>query len=216
VPSFQQFRATEALWREFPGRERLDDARVALTFDDGPDPDATPAVLDALEAEGVTATFFIVGEQAAAHSRIAREVADRGHEIGLHGYGHREHSELSQREARDDLARGVGALEVTTGRRPRLFRPPYGRFSADSFAACGHLGLEPVLWSAWGMDWEPLPAERIVDLVSRDLESGAIVLLHDSARYASRGDARATAEAVPLLCAAARERGLAFGPVSEG
>ena len=216
MPSFRQFRQTEELWRRFPGRERVDGDRVALTFDDGPDPDATPAVLDALDEAGITATFFIVGEQAAAHPRLAREVANRGHEIGLHGYEHREHSELSPREARDDLARGLGALEVTTGRRPGLFRPPYGRFSEDSFEACGHLKLEPVLWSAWGMDWEPLPPERIADLVMRDLDPGAIVVLHDSARYAPRGDAAATAATVPLLAAAAAERGLAFGPLSEG
>jgi peptidoglycan/xylan/chitin deacetylase (PgdA/CDA1 family) len=216
VPSFRQFRDTEELWRRFPGRERVDGKRVALTFDDGPDPDATPAVLDALDEAGITATFFVVGEQAAAHPRLAREVANRGHEIGLHGYEHREHSELSQREARDDLARGLGTLEVAGGRRPTIFRPPYGRFSEDSYEACRHLGLEPVLWSAWGMDWEPLPAERITDLVSRDLEPGAIVLLHDSARYSPRSDAAATAEAIPLLAAAAAERALGFGPLTGG
>jgi peptidoglycan/xylan/chitin deacetylase (PgdA/CDA1 family) len=216
VPSFLQFRATEELWTRFPGRERVEGARAALTFDDGPDPDATPAVLDALDAAGLKATFFIVGEQAAAHPRLAREVATRGHEIALHGYEHREHGELSPREARDDLARGLGAVEATTGRRATSYRPPYGRFSEDSYEACSRLRLEPVLWSAWGMDWEPLPPARIADLVVRDLDPGAIVLLHDSARYASRHDAAATAQAIPLLAAAAAERGLEFGPLAEG
>ena len=216
MPSFQQLRATEALWARFGGRQRLDGDAVALTFDDGPDPDATPAVLDALDDAGLRATFFVVGEQAAAHPRLAREVATRGHEIALHGYEHREHAELSPREARDDLARGLGAVEATTGRRATRFRPPYGRFSEHSREACERLGLEPVLWSAWGMDWEPLPADRIAELVARDLDPGAIVLLHDSARYAHRADAAATAEAIPLLAAAAAERGLGLGPLSEG
>jgi peptidoglycan/xylan/chitin deacetylase (PgdA/CDA1 family) len=202
VPSFQQFRATEELWRRFPGRERVDGDRVALTFDDGPDPDATPAVLDALDAAGVRATFFMVGEQALGHRALAREVADRGHEVALHGYEHREHAELSPREARDDLARGLGTIEAATGRRAALFRPPYGRFSEDSYGACRELGLEPVLWSAWGMDWEPLPAERIAELAMRDLAPGAILLLHDSARYAPRPDARPTADALALIAQA--------------
>ena len=207
MPSFLQFRQTEELWRRFPGRERVDGDRVALTFDDGPDPDATPAVLDALESAGIRATFFLMGEQAMTHRALAREVADRGHEVGLHGFEHREHSELSAREARDVLARGLGTIEVACGRRPALFRPPYGRFSEDSYAACGDLGLEPVYWSAWGMDWEPLPAERIAELATRDLSAGAILLLHDSARYAARASAEATAAAVRLIAAAGHELG---------
>jgi peptidoglycan/xylan/chitin deacetylase (PgdA/CDA1 family) len=210
LPSFQQFRWTEELWRRFPGRERVDGDRVALSFDDGPDPDATPAVLDALDAAGVKATFFMVGEQAFVHRALAHEVSERGHEIALHGYEHREHSELSAREARDDLARGLGTIEVATGRRPLLFRPPYGRFSEDSYAACADLGLEPVLWSAWGMDWEPIPAERIAELAVRDLTPGAILVLHDSARYAPRATAGPTAEALPLIAQA----GPQLGPVS--
>ena len=156
----------------------------------------------------------MVGEQALEHRALAREVADRGHEVALHGFEHREHSELTGRAARDDLARGLGTIEVASGRRPALFRPPYGRFSEDSYAACRDLRLEPVLWSAWGMDWEPLPPERIVDLAVRDLSAGAIVVLHDSARYAPRAEARATAEAVAGIAEAARGAGLEIGPVS--
>ena len=213
MPGFLQFRDTEELWRRFPGRERVDGERVALTFDDGPDPDATPAVLDALESAGVSATFFMVGEQAFEHRALAREVADRGHEVALHGFEHREHSELSGRAARDDLARGVGTIEVASGRRPVLFRPPYGRFSEDSYAACRDLRLEPVLWSAWGMDWEPLPADRIVDLAVRGLSAGSIIVLHDSARYAPRAEAQATADAVAGIAEAARGAGLEIGAV---
>lgn len=207
MPSFLQLRQTEELWRRFPGQERLEGERVALTFDDGPDPDATPAVLDALDEAGLSATFFLVGEQAMEHRALAREVAERGHEVALHGYHHREHAELSAREARDDLARGLGTIEAATGRRPSLYRPPYGRFSEDSYAACRDLRLEPVYWSAWGMDWEDLSAERIAELALRDLAPGAIVLLHDSARYATRTSAAATAGAIPALARAGHDLG---------
>jgi peptidoglycan/xylan/chitin deacetylase (PgdA/CDA1 family) len=186
-----------------PALERVDGAgpRVALTFDDGPDPDATPAVLEALDLAGLTATFFVVGEQLLRHHALAREALDRGHELALHGFSHRPHDELSPPESKDDIARGVGAFEAATGRSPRFYRPPYGLFNEWSYGACHDLGLEPVYWSAWGSDWEDISPERIADLVSRDLGEGAIVLLHDSPRYANRPSANATAEAIPLIAA---------------
>ena len=203
-------------WRRFPGVERLDSQRAALTFDDGPDPDGTPLVLDALDAAGVKATFFVVGEQLMRHWAIAREARARGHELALHGAAHPRHAELSPAAARDEVARGIGAFEAATGERPKLFRPPYGRFSEHSHEACLKLGLEPVYWSAHGLDWEPIPPARIADLVTRDLAPGAIVLLHDSARYAARESAAATAAAIPLVAEAARAAGIELGPVTQG
>lgn len=213
MPSFLHERETLERWRRLPGLERgpTGTGRAHLTFDDGPDPDATPAVLDALDSAGAQATFFMLGEQVMRHRALAREVAERGHEIALHGFEHRPHDDLSPREARDDLARGVGALEAATGRRPRLHRPPWGRLTEPSLAACEALDLRPVLWSAWGLDWETVPAERIADLVCRDLGEGTIVLLHDSARYAPRASAAPTAEAIPAIAAWAREAGLELG-----
>ena len=154
----------------------------------------------------------MVGEQVMANRALAREVADRGHSVELHGYEHLPHAELGGR-VRDDLARGLGTLQMGAGVTPTRFRPPYGRFSEHSHAACGDLGLEPVLWSAWGMDWEDISAERIAEVVGRDLSDGAIVLLHDSPRYAYRDSARATADAVPLIAERARKAGLELGPL---
>jgi peptidoglycan-N-acetylglucosamine deacetylase len=213
LPSFGQHLDTLARWREFPGLERLGEERVALTFDDGPDPEGTPGVLDALDEVGIKATFFMVGEQVKAAPALAREVAGRGHEVALHGATHRPHRELNPRDSRDEPAYGLGTLEAATARRPRWFRPPYGVFNEHSYEAVGAVGLEPVYWSAWGMDWETIAAERILDLVERDLAPGAIVVLHDSARYAFRPDIAPTIEAISLIAAAAEERGLALGPL---
>src|SRR2546421_177590 len=105
-----------------------------------------------------------------------------------------------------DVERGVG-------RRPELMRPPYGRFSEHSYRACRALGLEPVYWSAWALDWEELPPERIVDLACRDLAAGMIVLLHDSPRYADRRSALATAQAVARIAERAAELGLQLRPI---
>jgi peptidoglycan-N-acetylglucosamine deacetylase len=213
LPGFGQHVDTLTRWRRFPGRERLEQG-LALTFDDGPDPDATPAVLDALERAGVKATFFLVGEQLLVHHELGRAVAEAGHEVGLHGFHHVEHDTLE--DPRDDLLRGLDAIESATGVRPTLCRPPYGRFSDASYRACEELELEPVYWSAWGMDWEPLPPDRIADLTLRDAAEGAIVVLHDSPRYASRPSAAPTAEALPAIIDGMRERGLEPGPVGPG
>jgi peptidoglycan/xylan/chitin deacetylase (PgdA/CDA1 family) len=206
VPSFQQQRETLERWRRYPALERMEEG-VALTFDDGPDPDCTPAVLDALADAGARAVFFLVGEQVEAHPELARRVADEGHEVALHGFRHVEHDELGA-DVRADLERGAAATTAATGVDPRLYRPPYGRFSEESYSAMRDLGLAPVYWSGWGGDWDPIPAERIADLAIRDLMPGVILLLHDSARYATRPSAAPTAEALPAILAAMRERRL--------
>src|SRR3954470_6411102 len=206
--------ATAERWRELPGLERVP-AGIAITFDDGPAPGCTPAILDALDAAGVRATFFVVGEQLMRSHAVARQAAERGHELGLHGFEHVDHDTLRPQAARDDLARAVGSFEASIGRRPRFFRPPYGRFSEASYEACKHLGLEPVYWSAWGLDWEPLPGERVAELAMRDLADGAILLLHDSARYGHRPDCAPTAEAIGSIVARAREEGLSVAPIGE-
>ena len=217
MPSFREFRETEELWQRFPGLERAEGggARVLLTFDDGPDQDGTPAVLDALDEIGARATFFMLGEQLMRHQGVGREVVARGHEVALHGFGHEKHERLTPQQARDDLARGLGAVEAATGRRPRFYRPPYGRFSDASYEACRKLELEPVYWSSWGLDWEQIPAERIADVAGRDLADGVIVLLHDSPRYAERDSALPTARALATLAHQALEAGLSLAALGD-
>jgi peptidoglycan-N-acetylglucosamine deacetylase len=202
VPAYSEMLETAERWRRLPALERLE-AGAALTFDDGPDPDGTPAVLDALDEVGVKATFFVVGEQLMRHHALARETLARGHELGLHCFEHVHYDQLP------------GTFEAACGRRARFFRPPYGRFDDHAYEACADLGLEPVYWSAWGLDWETLTAERIADLVGRDLSDGTIVLLHDSARYGHRPDASTTAAAIAPIVARATELGLSFAPIGK-
>src|SRR5436190_20390419 len=126
MPSFAEHREMLQLWSELPGLERIE-RQVALTFDDGPDPDATPEVLDALEAAGHKATFFLVGEQVATHPDLAREIAARGHEVQAHCFDHTHHEQLA--DPRDDLSRTIEAIFKATGVAPTMQRPPYGRFT---------------------------------------------------------------------------------------
>jgi peptidoglycan-N-acetylglucosamine deacetylase len=216
MPHFSEQVDTVGRWRLFPARERAEGAQgVVLTFDDGPDQDATPTVLDALDAAGARATFFVVGEQVEADPTLAREIAQRGHDVQLHGYGHVAHELLSPDEARSDLERGARALRDATGLDAHFYRPPYGRFSRGSYDACRALGLEAVYWSAWGTDWETISPQRIAELVIPDLSAGAVVLLHDSRRYGHRPSARPTAEALPLIAARVGELGLPFLTLAE-
>ena len=205
MPSYAQMVETIDRWAELPGIERLDAPAAALTFDDGPDPAGTPQILDALDAAGVKATFFVVGEQLMRHHALARDARDRGHELALHGFDHVRHDTLPGRMARDDVARAVGTFEIACGARPRFFRPPYGLPTGETVAACKDLGLELVYWSAWGLDWETVDGARVAELVTRDLVPGSVVLLHDSARWAPRVDVSATAEAIAAIAAAGVE-----------
>jgi peptidoglycan-N-acetylglucosamine deacetylase len=196
-------------WRQAPGVETVPPSGGAvLSFDDGPDPVFTPILLDALEEAGAGATFFVVGERVAGNEELLREIEARGHEIALHGMTHRRHDGLEEAEARAELSDGLAAIEAAAVARPRWYRPPFGAASPVLSQLCGELGLGIAYWSGWGQDWDPIPAARIAALVDRDLGPGAVILLHDSALYAEREDARPTVEAIPLIAARARERSL--------
>jgi peptidoglycan/xylan/chitin deacetylase (PgdA/CDA1 family) len=186
---------------------------VALTFDDGPDPQGTPAVLAALADLGWTATFFLLGSQVHRYPAVARAVVEAGHEIGVHGYLHRNHLARRPGSVRRDLQRALASITAATGVRPRWFRPPYGVLSAGSLRAAAALDLTPVLWSAWGRDWERTTPERIRDSLLPGLRPGATLLLHDSDCTATPDSWRATVAALPLLASELHDRGLAVRPV---
>ncbi|MHC3474849.1 polysaccharide deacetylase family protein [Streptomyces sp. 7R007] len=189
---------------------------VALTFDDGPDPESTPRFLDALDDLGVRATFFVLGESAVRYPGLIRETVRRGHEIAVHGWVHdRPWLPAPTRDARH-LSRAAGALHDLTGRRPEWYRPPYGILTAGRWTAARRAGLRPVLWTAWGRDWthRATPAS-VRSLVAADLRDGGTVLLHDSDRTAAPKCWRAALGALPEIVNGCREAGLSVGPLAE-
>lgn len=203
-------------WRRCPGLERVTPrGHAVMTLDDGPDADATPAVLDALDQASAHATFFMLASQVRRNPVLAREIHRRGHEIALHGYEHCRHDKLSSEHSRDDVLQGFAAIEQDTGVRCRWFRPPFGRLTPAAADACRELEMTPVYWSAWGIDWESVPADRIAEIASAQLDDGAILLLHDSARYGRRSSAMPTARAIPLIAAHAAERGISLVSLEE-
>ena len=186
-----------------------------MTLDDGPDVDATPAVLDALDEAGAHATFFMIAGQVRRNLALAKEIHRRGHEIALHGYEHCRHDKLASARSRDDVMQGFAAIEEATGVRCRWYRPPFGRMTLAAADACQELEMTLVYWSAWGVDWENVPADRIAEIASAQLDDGAILLLHDSARYARRASAMPTARAIPLIAAQAADRGISLVSLNE-
>jgi len=154
--------------------------RVALTFDDGPDADSTPALLECLGQAGVRAAFFCVGEKVAAHPKLAAQIAGAGHLLGNHSYAHSNATNLfSDARLRADLARTQAVIQQAAGAAPLWFRPPIGLSSPRVFRVARSLGLTVVGWSARGLDTRTTEPQRIVARIERRLEPGAIILLHD-------------------------------------
>jgi peptidoglycan/xylan/chitin deacetylase (PgdA/CDA1 family) len=189
---------------------------VALTFDDGPDPRSTPAILDGLDRLGWRATFFLLGAMVRRSPAVAAEVVARGHELGVHGDGHTSHLRRSPVAVHRDVVRGRDAVVEATGHQPAWFRPPYGTLSGGSLAAARLLGLRTVLWTTWGRDWrEEATAESVAADVADGLRPGATVLLHDSDCTSAPGSWRATLGSLPRLAEIFAERGLCVGPLAE-
>lgn len=182
---------------------------VALTFDDGPHPEGTPAVLEQLARASARATFFVIGEQVRRRPELVRRIGEEGHLIALHGHRHRLQARLGPRALHDDVRRGLAAIEDAAAVSPRWHRPPYGIYAPAGLEAARAAGLRPLLWSRWGKDWRRLttPA-RIAARATRALLPGDVILLHDADFYSARGSHRRTAAALELIVTELRRRKL--------
>ncbi len=188
---------------------------VALTFDDGPHAEGTPAVLAELERRGATATFFLVGEQVRLRPALAREIVAAGHEVAVHGDRHILLLRRTVKALSEDLDRAVATIAEATGIAPTLYRPPYGVFSSGALAHVRSRGWRPLLWSAWGRDWERRATpEGIARRATRRLRPGDVVLLHDSDAYSSVDSWRRTAAALPSVIDAVAALGVPASSVT--
>ncbi len=175
-------------------------AGVALTFDDGPHPEGTPAVLELLARADARAAFFLVGEQVRRRPGLAAEILAAGHIVALHGDQHRLQLRLTPAQVQADLARGAATLEDATGAAIVWHRPPYGIYSPAGLGAVRAAGWRPLLWSRWGKDWRrSTTPRRIATRATRSLSAGDVILLHDADFYSAHNSHRRTAEALPLI-----------------
>jgi peptidoglycan/xylan/chitin deacetylase (PgdA/CDA1 family) len=208
IPSLHQ-RVAPKLSGSGPG------PHVALTFDDGPDPAATPHFLAELDRLGLRATFFVLGTQLAAHPDVAHDVLAAGHEIGVHGWLHRPHLLRAPWRVRADLARTQRAVQELLGVSPRFARPPNGVISGAGLWAAHSLGLQTVLWTADGRDWAADATAATVEArIERRLRPGGVILLHDSDITSAEGSWRAALGALPAVAAHCATRGWPLGPLS--
>jgi peptidoglycan-N-acetylglucosamine deacetylase len=186
--------------------------RVALTFDDGPDPEATPRLLDLLAAGQARATFFLIGERAARHPAVVRSIVAQGHEVGNHTWHHRNAWFLSPRRTAEEILGGARVLADITGTAPALYRPPWGIVNAAGLRTARASGLTTVLWSLQPEGLRPRsPAEQL-GYCRRRLQDGAILDLHDAPGLP--GAPERLLRLLPDLLALLADRGLAPVPVS--
>ncbi len=189
---------------------------IALTFDDGPDPRSTPRFLDLLARHDRTATFFLLGAFVAENAGLVREMAAAGHELAVHGWDHRCVALKRPGRLAGELRRTADLLEGLTGEAVCCYRTPYGVTTTEALLAAGSTGLRPVLWSAWGRDWERgATPQRIVRSIDRTLAPGGTLLLHDTDRTAAPGSWRRTLAATEVLLERWHADGSDVGPLRD-
>lgn len=182
---------------------------VALTIDDGPDPNVTPRVLDLLDELDLKATFFCIGERVRRHAALARSIVARGHAIENHSQRHRhDFSLLGPRAFDRELDAAQRSIADTVGIAPRFFRAPAGLRNVFLQAALERQGLVLASWTRRGFDTVEKDAARVVGRLTTRLAAGDILLLHDGHAARTAAGAPLIVEALPKLAAAFRERGL--------
>lgn len=197
-----------------PNVTRLPDAaarrgEVALTVDDGPDPEVTPRVLDLLDQAGAKATFFCIADRVAAHPALAREIVARGHEVQNHTASHRHSfSFLGPRAYAAELGRAQAIVESVVGHRPRFFRAPAGFRNPFLGPVLPRLGLTLVSWTRRGFDTREADAARVLARLTRGLAGGDILLLHDGHAARTAQGRPVIVEVLPRLLDAIRAAGL--------
>jgi len=157
-----------------------DSNTMALTFDDGPDPDVTPAVLDALDEFGGSGTFFMLGDNVKKHPHIARNVFERGHTIGNHSMSHRKMLLMKREEVEFEIGETQKAISDATGKEPVWFRPPYGIFDFTCADVVKKKGLSMVLWTVLSGDYSGVSTEQIFKIAKPFIRPGAIQVFHDT------------------------------------
>ena len=176
-------------------------ARVALTFDDGPHPEATPKILDFLESEGIKATFFLRGDAISGQEALVRKLHRSGHTLGNHSYHHRSFFPLmSPGRIADEIRSTSSLLEEITGERVRYFRPPFGVSNPRIARGLRNSGLEVIGWSIRSFDTRNEDPARVIRRIGAKLEAGSVILLHDQSAH--------ILEILELLIPLIRERGL--------
>jgi len=198
----------EVVW-EVPTEEKV----IALTFDDGPDPEDTPIILDLLRQYGVKATFFIIGNKAERYPGLVKREADEGHELGNHTYRHLYYNnKVSERLFKEELQKTQDAIYKASGQKPHLFRPPGGYYNENLVRIAKKEGFKIVMWS-WHLntnDWNTPGVAKITSTILNNARNGNIVLFHDFVEGQTQ-----TISALKQILPELKNRGYRFVTISE-
>lgn len=198
----------DIIW-EVPTNEKV----IALTFDDGPDPDDTPLILDLLREYNARATFFVIGSRAEQYPDLVMREAAEGHEIANHTYSHTYFNKhISSEAIREEVRKAETVIRTVTGRSPELFRPPGGYYNDHLIEAMHGSGYQVVMWS-WHQDtedWRTPGVNKIVRKVLDNARNGDIILFHDHVHRKTQ-----TIAALKHILPALRDKGFRFVTVSD-
>ncbi|HLC41181.1 MAG TPA: polysaccharide deacetylase family protein [Methylomirabilota bacterium] len=190
-----------------------DKRSIALTFDDGPDPDYTPELLRALARAHVRATFFLVGKRALAAPEVVKAIVNDGHEVGSHSWSHRHLWWSTPSQTREEVSKGALVLSELTGRAVRFFRPPWGMVNLALFPALRSVNARCVFWSIQPEGLRPSASFEQVDHVLSRSHPGAIVDLHDAEGLP--GAPQRLLAALPMMIERLRAEGYALVTLGE-
>jgi peptidoglycan/xylan/chitin deacetylase (PgdA/CDA1 family) len=190
----------EAMWGGLP-----DEKVVALTFDDGPKPGLTEPLLDLLTAQGVPATFFVIGRHVMEYPDLTRKIDAAGMEIANHSYTHPNLTKISAEDVAREMMQTQAAVQVVTGKTPRYMRPPGGNWNPAVASIVRQWGLTPCMWTVDVYGSEVIGAQQVADAVLAQVRPGSVVLMHNGKL--------STLQALPTIIKELRTRGYAFATV---
>lgn len=181
--------------------------KLAISFDAAWGADYTPELLRILKENNVKTTFFLTGIWVEKYPEMVKAIADAGHELGNHSTTHPHCNALTEEEFIKELQETEEMIKELTGKRTRLFRPPFGEYNNINLQAARKCGYEVIQWSVDSLDWQELGVEAVVDRVLKNAHPGAIILFHNNAKY--------TPQALPIILKDLQDQGYKIVPVSD-
>ncbi|MBP1157103.1 MULTISPECIES: polysaccharide deacetylase family protein [unclassified Paenibacillus] len=179
--------------------------QVALTFDDSPDTQFTPQVLDVLKQYNVRATFFLIGSQAEKYPEIVKRIVREGHVIGNHSYDHKLFTKLTDEKFKAQVLQTQKTLKSLIGYTPRLIRPPYGEISENQLLWASQQGFRIVNWNVDSQDWKQIKRDQVTNNILNHVKTGSIVLQHTGGGPGQ--NLSGTVEALPTVIQTLQSRG---------
>ena len=208
IVGFYNGNATTAMKKDenlfYGGKEELEG--VSLTFNIYESAENVQNILNILDEYEAKATFFIGGSWADDNVDCVKEIFHRGHELGSHGYFHKDHSKMSYEANLEEIRPSIKLLDMITGVETKLFAPPSGAFNENTLTACASLGLRVIMWSRDTIDWRDKDKDLIVNRATKDLKAGEIILMHPK---------DITVQSLPEILTYIRENGLKTLTVSQ-